>query len=390
MLELGPGCYIYKTDLARGYRQLRVDPLDWPLLGFMHRGKVFLDVCPPFGLKTSAMCMQRTSEAICYIHGQRGYYSRAYLDDFGGGEASEQRALRALRALQGVMRELGIKEAEAKICLPARQMIWLGILFDTVNMTMSIPAEKLQEVMDIVTEWQGRTRATRHDMQKLLGLLQFVASVAPPARIFTNRMLQGLRESPAAGSESLSLGFKRDVDFFARMLPAFNGVKMMVKRDIECQALLQLDACLTGCGAFNGKEYYSEPFPQEVRGLEHPFARLELLNVVIAVKLWAPAWAHKRVRIYCDNMNACVAMRTGRSRDDFFQECVRELFVHTVRHDVELLPEHRPGVLMHTADALSRAPGDERYRRAVERDPVLRGARRVRVDPSMFRLVADM
>ena len=390
VLELGPGCYLYKTDLARGYRQLRVDPLDWPLLGFMHEGKVFLDVCPPFGLKTSAMCMQRTAEAICYIHGQRGFYSRAYLDDFGGGEATEQRASRALRTLQRVMQELGVREAEAKICLPAQTMVWLGILFDTVNMTMSVPQVKLQEVMEIVQQWQGRVRASRHDMQKLLGLLQFVASVAPPARVFTNRMLQGLREAPAVGAGSLSLGFKQDVAWFARMLPEFNGVKLMVKQDIQCQALLQLDACLTGCGAFNGQEFYSEPFPTEVLEREHPIARLELLNVVLAVKLWAPQWAHKRVRIHCDNMNACVAMRTGRARDEFFQACVRELFVHTVRHDVELIPEHRPGVLMQTADALSRAPADEKYRRAVERDPALKGARRVRVDPRLFRLVADI
>ena len=98
VLELGPGCFLYKTDLSRGYRQLRVDPLDWPLLGLVHEGRVFLDVCPPFGLKTSAMCMQRTSEAICYIHSRKGYYSRAYLDDFGGGgaERSEQQAQRSL------------------------------------------------------------------------------------------------------------------------------------------------------------------------------------------------------------------------------------------------------------------------------------------------------
>ena len=33
LLRLGRGAFLYKTDLARGYRQLRVDPTDWPLLG---------------------------------------------------------------------------------------------------------------------------------------------------------------------------------------------------------------------------------------------------------------------------------------------------------------------------------------------------------------------
>ena len=51
LLTLGPGAYTYKTDLPRGYRQLRVDPSDWPVLGFKHEGQIYIDVCPPLGLK---------------------------------------------------------------------------------------------------------------------------------------------------------------------------------------------------------------------------------------------------------------------------------------------------------------------------------------------------
>ena len=312
-------------------------------------------MCAPLSDLRPRLCVCNAQQRQSATYKVRGasIRERTWMTLGGGGEATEQRASRALRTLQRVMQELVVREAEAKFCLPAQTMVWLGILFDTVNMTMSVPQVKLQEVMEIVQQWQGRVRASRNDMQKLLGLLQFVASVAPPARVFTNRMLQGLREAPVVGAGSLSLGFKQDVAWFARMLPEFNGVKMMVKQDIQGQALLQLDACLTGCGAFNGQEFYSKPFPTEVLEREHPIARLELLNMVLAVKLWAPQWAHKRLRIHCDNMNACVAMRTGRARNEFFQACVRELFVHTVRHDVELIPEHRPGVLMQTADALS-------------------------------------
>ena len=72
LLHLGRNAFMYKTDLARGYRQLRVDPLDWPLLGFGHRGCIYMDVCPPFGLRSAAMCMQRTSEAVCFRARQAG------------------------------------------------------------------------------------------------------------------------------------------------------------------------------------------------------------------------------------------------------------------------------------------------------------------------------
>ena len=389
-LELGSGAFFYKTDLARGYRQLRVDPGDWPLLGFCHRGEYFVDVCPPFGLRTSAMCMQRTSEAICWMHGKVGYVSRPYLDDFGGAERTVAEAEAALAALQQLMAELGVSEAEHKICKPARQMVWLGLLYDSEQMTISIPQRKLQEVMGIIDDWQGKVRATRNQMQQLLGLLQFVASVSPPTRVFTNRMLNELRETPKRGSVTLSLEFKKDLKFFIDLLPEYNGVKVVAKGEVECQEYLELDASLKGCGAFVGDSYYGEPFPEWLQQEGHPIAHLELLNVVIALKVWCREWRGARVEIHCDNMNACLAIQSGRSKDKFMQHCVRELFVYAVRFDVELHAKHQPGKELVRADALSRMHADERCRRWVQRDGRLRRARRRAVPEEFFRLLSEV
>ena len=390
LLELGPGAFMYKTDLARGYRQLRVDPNDWPLLGFQHRGSTFLDICPPFGLRSAAMCMQRTSEAVCFVHKKKGFYSRPYLDDFGGAEASRPNAQRALGALQGIMGELGVVEAQHKVCPPAQTMTWLGIDFDSVAMTMCIPPAKLLEVEQIVKEWQGRQAASQREMQQLFGLLQFVASVSPPARVFTNRILECLREAPRRGRETLSVGFRMDLKFFAELWPQYNGVRIMNKGPIECQGQLELDSCTTGCGAYAGGEFYAEQFPPEVIQVGHPIAHLELLNVVVAVKLWAQQWANKRVKIACDNMNACLAIQTGRSRDPYMQNCVRELFVWCTIWDIEMVAEHCPGVQMTRADALSRMHTELRYKHAVEADPLLQKASRRRVPREMFELAAEL
>ena len=152
---------MYKTDLSRGYRQLRVDPIDWPYLSFRHEGQHFMDICPPFGLRSSAMAMQRVSQAIVYLHGRRGCLSRAYIDDFSGVESTQPKAQDALTTLQSVMDALGVVQAEHKICLPSQTMVWLGILFDTVSMSMSIPPAKLKDIMQCLGEWGGggKTRA---------------------------------------------------------------------------------------------------------------------------------------------------------------------------------------------------------------------------------------
>ena len=82
---------------------------------------------------------------------------------------------------------------------------------------------------------------------------------------------------------------------------------------------------------------------------------------MIALRVWAGKWTGHRLRILCDNMNSCIALQTGRSRDRYMQACVRSVFVLSVTNDVELDVCHKPGADMTVADALSRAPVDLFY-----------------------------
>ena len=386
VIGAGRGSYLYKTDLARGYRQLRVDPVDWPYLSFRHGEHHFMDICPPFGLRSSAMAMQRISQAIVHLHHRRGYISRAYIDDFGGVEPKHDRADKALTALQGIMDLLGVEQAQSKICPPTQQMIWLGIYFDTLAMSMSIPKEKMEEIMACLGEWGDKQRATKKEIQSLLGLLNFVASVAPLTRLFTNRMLDALREAPQSRASSLSHQFKQDIKFFEELLPLFNGRKIMGKAVLPYQHQVELDACLTGCGAVAGSEYYAATFPTEVVAQDHTIAHLELLNIVVAIKVWRHRWSGWTVQIFCDNLNSVYILQTGKSRDTFMGACAREIFFHTAAHDIEIQACHRPGLEMVWADALSREHTHERFARAVEMDPHLRESTRITVPEEYFQI----
>ena len=390
VVSAGRGAYMYKTDLSRGYRQLRVDPLDWPYLSFTHNGQHFMDICPPFGLRSSAMAMQRVSQALVYLHGRRGFLSRAYIDDFGGAEGTEPKADQALTALQDIMHDLGMVQAQAKICTPSQVMVWLGILFNTKEMYMAIPEEKMGEIMLCLEEWRVRTRATRKELQSLLGLLNFVASVAPPVRLFTNRMLDDLRESTPTGASSLSYQFKQDVRFFLELLPIFNGKKIMAKHIIPYQEKVELDACLTGCGAVAGDQYYATQFPHDIAVKGHSIAHLELLNIVIAVKVWAERWSGWSVQIYCDNLNSVCVLQSGRSRDQFMRACAREIFLHSAAADIDIQVCHRPGLDMVWADALSREHTHPKYAQFVREDPHLRSAQRITIPPGYFEIKNDL
>ena len=292
------------------------------------------------------MMMQRTSQVVAHIQNSFGFTVFPYIDDFGGAEREKEQAERALSSLQSTLEEVGLKEAKHKVCLPAQTMIWLGILFNSVLMTMSIPKQKLAEIMDMLKDWEERKHATRREMQSVIGCLQFVAKVSPPVRLFINRMLECLRDTPPSGSHTLSWGFKKDLEFFLKLLPQINGVKIMDKSLLVPKDVIELDACLTGCGAWCSSRFYGRKFPQFVIDAEHPIAHLELLNLIVAVKLWKEWWAGHRIEIRSDNMNTCLVIMNGKSIDPFMQAGARELYMVIAANDIELNVVHTPGLLL--------------------------------------------
>ena len=48
--RVGRGTWLYSTDIARAYRQLLLDPWDWPLICFTEGGQFFIDISLHFGM----------------------------------------------------------------------------------------------------------------------------------------------------------------------------------------------------------------------------------------------------------------------------------------------------------------------------------------------------
>ena len=190
--EKGRGCLLFKKDLKRAYRQFPVDPADIHLLGFHWRGKIFVDRVLPMGLRTSAFVCQRVTNAITFILIMNKFSILNYLDDFGGGD-TPKRALEAFRTLGKLLQLCGLEEAPEKSCVPSTSMTFVGILFNTLTLTLEITPERLQEILSLVDSWQSKRSASLKDLQSLLGKLNFISQCVRPGRIFVSRLLNWLR-----------------------------------------------------------------------------------------------------------------------------------------------------------------------------------------------------
>ena len=151
--QAGRGCFLYATDVARAYCQLPLDPSDGLLICFCFEGRLFVDVSLPFCLRWAASHCQDATNIISRELRRQGVTLLNYIDNFGGVAPSRSTAESLFAQLQGLLAKLGLQEARHKSPphLPSQNMVWLGFRFDMVAMTVTLPPEKLAEIMDLVS-----------------------------------------------------------------------------------------------------------------------------------------------------------------------------------------------------------------------------------------------
>ena len=348
LAKLGPGAHIYKIDISRAFRHLKMDPFDYDLLGLNWNG-VYVDTCLPFGARHGSQFFQRVSDAVRHVMRCRGFDVINYIDDFlGFGTPIVAQA--SYDTLRNVMGELGLTISQKKLVPPATKAVCLGVLIDTEAGTISIPDDKLRSVRDMVNAWAVKTHCTKRQLQSLLGSLLYVHKCVKPGRCFLNRMLEVLRQAPDQKRIVLTPEFKRDIRWFQKFLPLYNGVSMFAHKNTDF--VLELDACLTGLGGRWGAFVYHLPLPVGFRGLD--IVHLEMINIFLAVKLFSKAWKHRRVLIKCDNMAVVSVLKSGRARDPYHGACARNVWYVSALCDIDLQYLHVLGKQNRAADLLSR------------------------------------
>ena len=349
--KLGRGALLYKIDVSRAFRHVKVDPGDYDLLGLDWHGR-YVDTCVPFGTRHGSQIFQRLSDGVRYVMRQKGYDIIDYIDDYVGvGVPSVASA--SFSALIDLMGDLGLTISQKKLVPPSTQVTCLGVLIDTVKGTISIPPDKLHDVTSTVRQWLSRDVASKRDLQSILGLLLYVHKCVKPARIFLNRMLDLLRFAHSRQKVTLTPDFKRDLKWFAKFLPLYNGVSLYDHRPIDVS--LELDACLTGLGGRSGNFIYHLPIPLGYRSWT--IVHLEMVNILVAVRLFHQQWASKKVLIHCDNAAVVSVLKSGRTRDPYLGACARNVWYVAATSDIDLQYTHVRGVDNKVADALSRWRG---------------------------------
>ena len=121
---------------------------------------------------------------------------------------------------------------------------------------------------------------------------------------------------------------------------------------IRLHKYIYLNASLEGLGGCYNNYVYSLQIPKGFKN--YNIAHLEILNVVLALKVWGHAWANKSIQIMCDNIAVVQILTFGRGRDPTMATCARNIWLLAAVFNVNIIVSHIKGLDNNVADLLSR------------------------------------
>ncbi|XP_046567983.1 uncharacterized protein LOC124276384 [Haliotis rubra] len=294
-----------------------------------------------------------------------------YLDDFlTGGSQGTTQCQANLQTSLAMLTHLGIPIAHDKTVGPASKLTFLGLEIDTLAMQVRIPEGKIREITSQIQHilFKPNSKVTRKELQSLIGKLNFICRAIPMGRAFCRRLIDLLCQGKQPFHHiRITEWVKQDLHMWLTFLTKFNGVSVFQDQLWVDNSHLQLytDASgSTGFGAYLQGEWFCGRWPDQwvVNGTTLDMTFLELFPIVLAIKIWGPQLANKKILFYCDNQ-AVVAIINKQSSKCPVMNLLRRLILLCFNHNILFKSKYIDTNSNVIADALSRFQFD-RFRAA--------------------------
>ena len=216
-----------KLDVKSAFRICPVHPSDWNLLGFSFQDRFFVDLCLPFGLRSSVNRFTQVADTILWIL-QNNYgipNSANYLDDFFLADAGNtSKCQENLNKALALFQSLGVPLAPEKIVPPTECLSFLGIEINSKSMELSLPHEKRLSLISKLQNWSHKRKCTKRELLSLVGSLSFACKVVPSGRTFLRRLID-LSTSVRQLNHHITLNAyaRADIEWWKQFLPSWHG-----------------------------------------------------------------------------------------------------------------------------------------------------------------------
>ena len=329
------GYYMAKVDLESAYRSVRIHPDDYNATGIKFKfpgnatSTYMYDTRLPFGAPKSPGIFNRITQAVKRMMFRKGYdLMIVYLDDWLILGPDKDSCKLALNELLNLLRDLGFSISYNKVFPPTTSLVCLGIFIDSMEVTISLPSEKVGELEALISHFANSKQSTKRQLQSLAGKLNWACQVVRGGRTYLRRVLDN--SSVLAKPQHkviLTDDLQADIAWWSTYFLHFHGrtISACAKRDTMA---IEVYSCTKASGIVADNDWlytdWEADFPT-VANMHINFK--EALSVLLAARRWGDTWAGKEVIVFSDNQAAVGMLNKGSTANPSMMHALRELFL---------------------------------------------------------------
>ncbi|POM63390.1 Hypothetical protein PHPALM_21222, partial [Phytophthora palmivora] len=283
---------IMKGDVKGAFRHLMLGSghVRWMAATIPEHNVLIIDLSAPFGWTSSPAYYGAIGGAISWLVGRESpasmdpsstdqdtFYPYEWVDDHVMVEPDRgnrlQLANETLRiAMLAVLGPTAINDKKFSTWETRLQV--LGLIFDTVERTISMPQDKILKALDRVHNLQLKTRVTKTELQQVIGSLRHVCLCIHPAKAFYQHLHHSSLSAPRHGTILLDKTMRLDLQWFELILSRGQLQNLPLSQFTKSQSPdvhLYMDASNSGLAVLNpaNKQFIQVQFDEHEQNLIH-------------------------------------------------------------------------------------------------------------------------
>ena len=365
LANLGRGAIAARLDIKSAFRLLPISPSDFELLGFKISDHFFIDKCLPFGCSLSCNLFEKFATFLEWELKRRANTQNVlhYIDDFLlAGRANTNECENLMACYSAMCEQFGVPLAPEKTIGPDTTLTFLGLEIDTFEMSVRIPAEKLDKLSLELENLSSKKKTTLKQLQSLTGILIFCCGALPAGRAFIRRFYDAMTGlSKPYHHVRITDEIKQDINIWLYFLKSFNGSTKYSLPNWHSDDELELFTDSAGQGNLGCSAIFKThwafmkwPLAWQDNDILQDISFLELVPIVMAIHIWGSCLTNKRVILHTDNKALVSILNKRSSKSKRVMRLIRPLVYHCLMHNIQYRSVHVPGKFNVIADLLSR------------------------------------
>ena len=360
---LKPNGWMAKVDLRHAYRSVPISQDSWSGTGLKwkfsdtNRPTYMYDTRLPFGASPSPGIFQKLTKSVTRMLKRRGFKAICvYIDDFIIIADTYSECLAAFKELLSILLKLGFSISWRKVVPPTQCLTFLGIEINSIKETISMPSDKLSSLKDDIVTWIDRKKATKREMQQLIGKLNWATKVIRASRPFVRRLIDLMCTMKKSFHRvRLTAGVRDDLKWLAATCVEFNGTAVWLSKPPEPKHAMSTDASMSGGAAFLEGKWFYVNWEQDYPEMADKHINLkELYTVLLAVRKWYKLFKNKLILLEIDNMMCVYCLKKGSSKNPLATKFIREIYTISALNNFAFSVRYIKSKDNVMADALSR------------------------------------